>query len=164
MKPIRFWQPLVLSLALVVLLDRFTKWVALGSLEVGSSVAFVPGFVYFTLVKNTGAAFSILSGKNQFLIFLSIIVIFFILHTSFSLPASLLTRSAVGLILGGAISNLADRFLFGSIVDFIDLRFWPIFNIADSAISIGVVLLAAYYLNEYFAKRKSVSKKKKAKK
>ena len=66
----------------------------------------------------------------------------------------MVTSVAVGLILGGAISNLLDRFMFGGIIDFIDFIIWPVFNVADSGITIGVVALIGFYVWEDFFKKK----------
>lgn len=155
MKTPRFPLSLLVAFLAALLFDRVTKSWAMQALHFGSSVPVLGGLLSFTLTLNTGAAFSILSGKNTFLIVLSVVVIIFIIYTSFRLPATVLTRSAVGLILGGAVSNLFDRLAYGSIVDFINFHIWPVFNLADAAISVGVLLLIAYYAQEYFSPQKT---------
>ncbi len=159
----RFFKfELFIALCAVVFLDRLTKFLVLSSLQDKGSVAIIPGIFHLTFTVNSGAAFSILSGKNTFLIFLSLMVIIFIIYSYFKLKPTRITSVGVGLILGGAISNLLDRFLFSGIVDFIDFRVFPVFNIADSGISIGVIMLIAYYAWEDFVKKKVRRLKKKS--
>lgn len=153
---------LVIALLAAFALDRLTKWWALAVLRKEGTIQVIPNIFHLTFTINSGAAFSILSGKNAFLIFLSLCVILFIIYSYFRLPASRTTSIAVGLILGGAVSNLMDRFLLSGIVDFLDFRIWPIFNVADSAISIGVVLIIAYYAWDDFLKDSRLFSKRKA--
>jgi signal peptidase II len=96
-------------------------------------------------VHNRGAAFGIL--KNQLFLFIlssifAIILIYFNLKKSRNKNKLSLNNLALGLILSGAIGNLIDRLLLGYVVDFLDFRVWPVFNVADSAITVGAVLLA----------------------
>lgn len=146
------WTELLLSFAAVLIADRMSKLLALNLL--GESLPLIPGIFHLTLTINTGAAFSILSGKNTFLIFLSVLVIIFIMYSYFRLPLSRVTSASVGLILGGAMGNLIDRFLYGGIVDFFDFRIFPIFNVADSAISLGVIGILGYYVWEDVLKKR----------
>ncbi len=157
------WTELVLAFATVIAVDRLTKWIALGSLAPLKSIPIIDGLLQLTLTVNTGAAFSILTGKNTFLILISVMVIFFIIYCYFKLPATRVTSIAVGLILGGAIGNLIDRFIYRGIVDFIDFRIFPIFNVADMAITTGVVLLLGYYVWEDFLKKRTRRSKSKSK-
>jgi len=86
-----------------------------------------------------------LKGMNLLLIWVSIIVIGAILYNYNKIPKDKVPQTAFALIIGGAIGNLIDRIVIGKVKDFIDFRVWPAFNIADSAISIGAVLLIIYY-------------------
>jgi signal peptidase II len=100
-----------------------------------------------TYVRNTGAAFGILKGQQWFFVVLSIGIIWWIgraLCMSTARPVA--TQRAMALILGGAIGNLIDRIRLGYVIDFIDLHVWPVFNVGDSAITIGVVLLLLHNL------------------
>lgn len=136
---------------LVFALDRLTKIVVVNTLASGQSVKIVPGVLNLTLVFNNGTAFSLLKGQNTALSAVSALVIaFIVIYTITHRDLSIIVSSAVGLILGGALGNLLDRLKFGSVIDFIDLRVWPVFNIADSSITIGMVLLAwAILKNNY---------------
>lgn len=137
--------------ALVLVLDQWTKAVASGALDLYESVRVLPG-LNWTLLHNTGAAFSFLSGpegwQRWFFVLLAAVI-------SVALAAWLRrtpredwrTAAPLALIIGGAIGNVTDRLRFGHVVDFIDVYFrqwhWPAFNIADSAICVGAGLLVA---------------------
>ena len=93
-----------------------------------------------TYVTNSGVAFGLFKEAGTFFIFLAGIVIAAILYSLRRLPAQQrLVRIALGLALGGAVGNLIDRLRLGYVIDFIDFRFWPVFNVADSAIVAGVL-------------------------
>jgi len=133
---------LILIASLVIIIDRFAKFLVFNNLLEGQSIGVVPKIFHITLVLNTGAAFGLFKEKNQFFIVSSFIVAALIfLYVIFDKEKDIFKLSALGLILGGAIGNLIDRVLFGYIIDFLDFRVWPVFNIADSAITVGSVLL-----------------------
>lgn len=135
---------LILIALLVIIIDRFAKFLVFNNLLEGQSIGVVPKIFNITLVLNTGAAFGLFKERNQFFIVSSFIVITLIfLYVFFDKERDIFKLSALGLILGGAIGNLIDRLLFGYIIDFLDFRVWPVFNIADSAITVGSVLLVA---------------------
>ena len=96
--------------------------------------------MHLTLVHNRGAAFGILKGQLYLFIFTTIIAIILI-YRSLKNTSCNLYRVSLWLILAGAAGNLIDRVRFGYVVDFLDFRIWPVFNIADSAITIGAILL-----------------------
>lgn len=124
---------------LVVLLDQATKAIAAAKLSPGASVPAVGGIVSFTLVENTGAGFGLFRNQALALVLISAAAIsftaFYILKKK---PAYYVPLS---LILGGAVGNLIDRMRFGHVVDFIDIHWWPVFNLADSCITIGSLAL-----------------------
>ena len=97
---------------------------------------------YFTYTTNTGAAFGILQGQRTFLIFITIIILGVIFYYAKLHPI------ALGFLFGGAIGNLIDRIFLGRVIDFIDLGFWPSFNIADSSNTLGVGILLFLWLQE----------------
>jgi signal peptidase II len=140
----------------VVVLDQLTKAVVLTHLAPGTHVDVVEGLVTLTLVMNPGLAFGLLGGVpagwRWVVAVLSVAALIVLARVALRvLPnGSRLDHAAIGLIFGGAIGNLLDRVRFGAVVDFVDLHargyHWPAFNLADSAISIGVVLLAARLL------------------
>jgi len=130
----------------VLFLDQFTKHLALRNLSL-KSIPIIKNVLHLTLTFNTGAAFGILKGYNPFFIFVSIvIIIFFSLNLKGFEKKNFLFKCSVGLILGGAIGNLIDRVRFGYVIDFIDLRVWPVFNIADSSVTVGIFLFILNHL------------------
>jgi len=136
-----------LTALLVLFLDRAAKITAAGALAHGKSIAVIPGKFHLTLVLNKGAAFGILKDQISFFILLSAaVIIFIVIYLWKNKTGSILTLVASGMLLGGAAGNLADRIMFGHVIDFLDFRIWPVFNIADSAISIGAAILAASVL------------------
>lgn len=133
----------------VVALDQVTKQIAEAALAYNESVALLPVF-NFTLRYNTGAAFSFLAEgggwQRWFFVLLALVVSAFLVHWLRRLPRQAIWEAlGIALILGGAIGNLIDRLLFGHVIDFIEVHYqhwyWPAFNIADSAITVGVALL-----------------------
>ena len=136
---------------LVFVLDRVTKIAVVSNMSYGQSIKILPDIFHFTFVLNNGTAFGLFKGANAALAALSILaialIIFYVLKTRMM---SLANSLALGLILGGAVGNLFDRMKFGRVIDFIDFRVWPVFNIADSAITIGTCLLAWSILRQNF--------------
>ncbi|MFH0985749.1 MAG: signal peptidase II [Candidatus Omnitrophota bacterium] len=126
----------------VVLIDQLSKFFALRCLSPQSSVSLIPNVLDLTLVRNSGAAFGLFSDYAPALftvITASLVVLFWAANRSHH-EASKVDRWALSLILGGAVGNWIDRLRFGTVIDFIDFRIWPVFNIADTAITIGVSL------------------------
>ena len=143
--------------ALVLLADQVSKYLVTASLEEGQSWGVVPWLapvLRVTHVTNTGAAFGMLPGLGGVFAYIAVAVIVVIIVFYRRLPAGQsLMRVSLGLQLGGAIGNLADRIARGSVVDFIDLSFWPfkdfpVFNLADSSIVVGVATLAVLMILE----------------
>lgn len=135
--------PIMLVIAgAVVTLDRFTKNWFLEHFQVGESRQ-VFKFLYFTLVKNTGTAFGLLQGNNRGLLIVSFVILGVLLYGARGLVERGGTWAfwGVALILGGALGNIVDRYLYAQVIDFIDLRVWPVFNVADSAITVGTLSL-----------------------
>ncbi len=162
--------PLVSFYSLVIfvlLFDQISKSIALTELVYGSSVAVLPGIFHLTLIKNTGIAFGFFRQHEGILLILITLSIGILIYFGYRLcitkililpngekrvrpPAPRFARWGLALILGGAIGNWIDRIRFGAVVDFLDFRVWPVFNLADSAITIGVCL----YLLVFFKKSK----------
>ncbi len=142
----------LLGLALgVIAVDQVTKALVIHSLSHGRVINLFGGLVLLDYTVNSGAAFGILRARGLLFILVAVLVSGFIVVSYRRVVTSPLpTRIALGLILGGAIGNLIDRLRLGHVVDFIDLGWWPVFNLADSSIVIGVVLLALFAL---FAER-----------
>lgn len=126
-------------------LDQLTKLWALHALE--DSPIPVVWTLRFDLAYNSGASFSLGTGMGPWIALGTVIIVGFLLHAAWSTP-SRVAAVAFGLIVGGALGNLADRllrsgsgFLGGSVVDFIDLQWWPVFNLADVGVVCGAILL-----------------------
>ncbi len=100
---------------------------------------------WFHLVQNTGAGFGILKGYTVILTLISLIVAAAIILNYGKIPREWWPQASWGLFLGGVVGNLIDRAVRGAVIDFIDLGFWPAFNVADAAISIAAVALIIYY-------------------
>ena len=143
--------PFGVTAALVLLFDQATKIYIDASMPLHDSFSVIPGFFSITHVRNPGAAFGFLAGasplfRNVFFVGVTMAAILLILHyvrTNKS-EERLLTLS-LSLILSGAVGNLIDRIRFGEVIDFLDVyvgsHHWPAFNVADSAISVGAVIL-----------------------
>ena len=137
------------SIALAVFLfDQLAKKYISKSLSLGRSIPVIKDIFHLTLVHNSGVAFGLFKNRQAFFIIITSIVILYITLALFlnRKQNSLSSRIAFGLILGGACGNLLDRLRLGFIVDFFDFRIWPVFNIADSAITIGIFILAIDFL------------------
>jgi len=131
--------------ALVVALDQLTKWWAVRALDDGDIDLFWT--LRLRLVRNSGAAFSLAGGRGGLVALLAIAVVVALIAFGRAID-SRVGAVALGLVLGGAAGNLLDRllregngFLGGTVIDFVDLQWWPVFNVADAAVSIGGLLL-----------------------
>jgi signal peptidase II len=133
---------LALGLAFAVfVVDQGTKAVVEGSMRLGESIELVPGFLSLTHIKNDGGAFGILGGSQVVLLAGSAVAVGVVLWMLLSGESSTPTTIGCGLILGGAAGNLLDRLSTGEVTDYVHFSFWYIFNAADAAITVGVVLL-----------------------
>lgn len=136
---------------LVVVSDQVTKYLADKFLAPLESLPILKGIFHLTLTHNKGAAFSILQGGAIFFVIVSILcigAIIFMLSRPRFLKSMLgfeaadkIIQVSLGLILGGACGNLLDRLRFGYVIDFLDFQVWPVFNMADSCITIGAILI-----------------------
>jgi signal peptidase II len=135
----------------VLVLDIWTKWLVLLKIDFHEAIPVIPGFFQLVHVRNTGAAFGLGANADSRIVPLLLnvgaiavfcVVVVYALRTSVQ---DRLLQTGLHLILGGAIGNLLDRFRFGFVVDFLDVyvgrHHWPAFNVADSAICIGIALL-----------------------
>lgn len=143
---------LVIVAAIVWVIDQATKALVVRNLELGEVWAPFPSlaqFFTFTHTTNTGAAFGLFPDAGWFFVVVAIIVVSGILIFYRHLPTDRwLVRVSLGLQLGGALGNLTDRLTRGAVVDFFDFKVWPVFNIADSSIVVGVAILAYYLIRE----------------
>ena len=160
----QFWIRFSVMLAIIVailVLDLVTKYVFEARLESGDVLTVIPYLFSFKFVKNMGAAWGILQGKQLFLIALSFVFLaIFIFYYIKEKNKTWLLNITFGFLIGGCLGNLYDRIFLGYVRDFVQFAFWPsfpIFNFADVALTIGVVLFVVY-LSIYFFKNKGKSK------
>jgi signal peptidase II len=145
--------PTILIIAAIVFgLDQATKYWIVQNIPIQSSWSFFPTLAkifQFTFVTNTGAAFGMFPQLGGIFMVIAIVVIASIVVFYQHLPThNIRVRLSLGLQLGGALGNLVDRVTRGYVVDFVDIGFWPIFNVADLSIVLGVTILAYYLWSE----------------
>ena len=149
MRPSLFY-PLAI---LIGVLDQVSKTAILHAMPYGASRPALGSFLFLTHTHNTGGAFSLFQARNSiFILIAAVAMIALVVAYQQSSRRHLMVSAALALALGGAIGNVIDRMRFGYVVDFFDLHgwtnhsIWPIFNIADSSISVGIVILAFHFL------------------
>ena len=135
-----FYLIAVIALALDQAAKFFVK-----QIEVGKDF-FDIRFFSLAHLNNYGAGFGILQGQNWLFILIAVIFIYLIIIYYEKIEKDILVQSGFALFLGGTASNLIDRLAYGFVVDYLDFKIWPVFNIADSAITVGAVLIVIYYL------------------
>jgi signal peptidase II len=127
-------------------LDRVTKGLVAATVPYGAEVSAIGHVVSITNVRNSGAAFGFApAGAGLFLVASVVVAIGLLIYVARN-PGSTWNDAVLGLIMGGTLGNGYDRIVYGTVTDFVNVHFWPVFNIADSAISIGVVALLAGYV------------------
>lgn len=131
---------------MVFVLDRVTKNLVSTQVPYGSEQPVIGNVVDITNIHNSGAAFGFApAGASLFLIGAMVVAVGLVVYVARN-PGDVWIDATLGLILGGTVGNLYDRIVFGTVTDFVNFHFWPVFNVADSAVSIGVVALTAGYL------------------
>ena len=148
--PVRSQFDILLSLFItftVIFTDRLTKLFFSDLLNFGESIPILRNIFHLTIVHNTGIAFGFFKDQGVVFIIIPIIAIILLIFNIYYYRQNdeALSRTyivAFSLILGGAIGNLIDRVVYGYVIDFIDFRIWPVFNVADSAITVGAVIIA----------------------
>ncbi|WP_125558719.1 signal peptidase II [Salibacterium salarium] len=131
---------------LIIAIDQITKFLVVQNMDIAEDIEVIPGFFHLTSHRNSGAAFGMLEGQMWLFYIVTVIVVSVIVyHIQKYANESKMLGIPLGLILGGAIGNFIDRLLFGEVVDFFNVYIfnynYPIFNIADSALVVGVFLL-----------------------
>jgi len=130
----------------VFILDRLTKSLVNAQIPFGTELSVIDHVVGITNVRNSGAAFGVApAGATLFLVASVLVAIGLVVYVARN-PLTDWTSLVLGLILGGTLGNGYDRIFHGTVTDFINFHFWPVFNVADASISIGVVLMIAGYL------------------
>ncbi|MCD7974842.1 MAG: signal peptidase II [Phascolarctobacterium sp.] len=133
---------LVTIALLVIIVDQMTKHFVAAHFCVGESIPVISDFFHWTYILNSGAAFGIFEGRRWLFIIIAVVVISVMLLFYRDIRAGDKTlQLGVALFAGGAIGNLIDRMVIGLVIDFFDFRIWPVFNVADIAICIGIGLI-----------------------
>jgi signal peptidase II len=146
----------ILMFLMLIFLDRMTKTWAILNLKESKDL----GMIALTYTLNTGAGFSILNDMNLLLIIISLIALAALIYYKEQAP-----KFSLVLILTGIVGNLIDRITYGGVVDFINLKFWPIFNLSDTMISIGVIYwIIIIFTNDRNPSENNRSSRKKRKK
>ncbi len=146
---------------MVIALDQLTKWLVVKNMDYGESIRIIENFLYITSHRNQGAAWGILQGQMWFFYIITLVVILGIIYyIQKATKGKVLFGVSLGLILGGAIGNFIDRVIRKEVVDFVHTYIFgynfPVFNVADSALVIGVGLLIIHlFIEERESKEKS---------
>jgi signal peptidase II len=134
-----FWFTAIL----VLLIDQGTKFLVKSSMTIYESIPLIPNIFHLTYIENPGAAFGLLANQRVFFIVATTIILIAVIYFYHQIKEEhLLLRIALGMVVGGAIGNLIDRLRVGTVTDFFDFRIWPVFNVADSAIVVGMIYIA----------------------
>jgi len=134
-----FW----ITALLVLIIDQGTKYIVKTSMTLYESIPIIPNIFHLTYIENPGAAFGLLANQRVFFIVITTIILVAVIYFYYQLKTGhFLLRIALGMVVGGAIGNLIDRLRMGVVTDFFDFRIWPVFNIADSAIVLGMIYIS----------------------
>jgi len=139
----RIYAVMLGTAAAVALVDHITKWLVASHLAIGQQI-WPNAVVSIDHVENSGAAFSVLPQLHWLYLAVALIVSLYIVFAGYRYGTTWYRQVLLGMILGGALSNGVDRLVQGSVVDFIDFHFWPVFNVADSCIVVAIVLLLVF--------------------
>ncbi|HAB66128.1 MAG TPA: signal peptidase II [Firmicutes bacterium] len=138
-------KKILITAVIALIIDQLTKTLAELFLKLNVSFKVINKFFYFTLCHNEGAAFGLFSGSRIFIIVGTVIALLLLYHFTFCFKKNNRNNIAFGLIYGGLAGNFLDRIIFGYVIDFLDFYIfkldYPVFNFADIAIVIGVILL-----------------------
>lgn len=137
--------------------DQFSKYIIRQKMSLAESIPIIKSVFHITYVENRGIAFGLFpQGSSLFIVISLIIILVIIFFERKKVIKSLKERFCLGLILGGALGNLIDRLRFGFVIDFLDFRIWPVFNLADSGVCIGGILMVFFLLRKRPCKERTV--------
>jgi len=137
--------------------DQFSKYIIRQKMSLAESIPIIKSVFHITYVENRGIAFGLFpQGSSLFIVISLIIILGIIFFERKKVIKSLKERFCLGLILGGALGNLIDRLRFGFVIDFLDFRIWPVFNLADSGVCIGGILMVFFLLRKRPCKERTV--------
>lgn len=138
--------------------DQFSKYIIRQKMSLAESIPIIKSLFHITYVENRGIAFGLFpQGSSLFIVISLIIILVIIFFERKKVIKSLKERFCLGLILGGALGNLIDRLRFGFVIDFLDFRIWPVFNLADSGVCIGGILMVFFLLRKRPCKERTVA-------
>jgi signal peptidase II len=145
------WIPVV-----VLILDRLSKWLVQTQMAENESIPIIENIFHLTYILNSGAAFGMLEGSRFFFLGVALVAIVIIWwYRKEILREDLFLKTGVALFLGGTLGNVWDRMTTGLVIDFLDFRIWPVFNVADIAICVGVGLIIWSILQEELKKKQN---------
>jgi len=135
---------LYLMICFIIIIDQWVKNIITEHFKINESIPVIEDVFHMTYVQNSGAGFGIFSGHNNLFIIINIIIIISLMIYRYYHRAPF-PDLPLGLIIGGAVGNIVDRLRWGYVIDFLDFRIWPVFNLADTAIVLGVTLFLIYF-------------------
>jgi len=151
----------VYLIALILLfVDQLSKYVIRQNMSLAESIPVINRVFHITYVENKGIAFGLFpQGHFLFIVISLIIILAIVFFARKKIIKSLKEKVCLGLVLGGALGNLVDRLRFGFVIDFLDFRIWPVFNLADSGVCIGGILMVFFLLKKRTRKEKTVAER-----
>ncbi|MBT4541085.1 signal peptidase II [Candidatus Woesearchaeota archaeon] len=131
---------------LVIIIDQITKILVTSLMQLHQSIPIIPKIFHLTYISNTGTLFGLFQDANSFFLWFSIILVGLILflYDKFNKTEAII----FSLVIGAAIGNLIDRIVYGHVIDFLDFRIWPVFNVADVVVTCSVIFLAIYFFRK----------------
>lgn len=131
----------------LLIADQAVKHLVRTTMVQGQSIPIIENIFHITYIENPGAAFGILANQRMLFLILTAVIVGVMIYLYFSLSnKKSLTAVSLGIVVSGAIGNFIDRFMQGTVTDFLDFRIWPIFNIADIAICVGLALICYFII------------------
>ena len=127
---------------IIVLGDQIIKYLVSTNMFVGQSILVIPNIFHLTYILNAGAAFGILANQRYFFIIIAVLLVAIVIYFRQKLlyqPKAV--QMGIYMLLGGALGNMIDRIILGKVIDYMDFRIWPIFNLADVAIVLGCMII-----------------------
>ena len=132
--------------SLVIFADQLSKFIVRCKLPIGKEIPIINQVVSITHIRNSGAAFGLFQNGRILFIIVATVSLFIMLYFLHFFTSSIFLAVSSGLVFGGIVGNLLDRIFLGYVTDFIYFAHWPVFNIADSSLDIGISLIAIYLL------------------
>lgn len=134
---------MLLLVLFIILFDQLIKYLVSNNMFLGQSIPIIPQIFHLTYILNPGAAFGILENQRYlFIIIATILIIAVIYFYKKIIQLSKFFQIGIALLFSGAIGNMIDRITIGKVIDYMDFRIWPVFNLADIAIVFGCIIIA----------------------